>query len=224
MNKTQKLEYQLQIEKYFEENQVYDLFESLMKSLLKEKPKSPIDFLISKLENPERKAILDNVLAKRIFIMGPPGCRKKEKALTLAEEFQCNTVSVGDLLQKEVNKKSELGKKIEESKSRYAYGNASILSLVEDDLVIELVNQQLKESEKEGKSYIIEGYPRTRVQAIALQSKGIIPDKFFILNMSEETIRQKVITGLQAADPQKPETKAIVDNIILEYNMYTSSI
>jgi adenylate kinase len=224
MNKTQKLEYQLQIEKYFEENQVYDLFESLMKSLLKEKPKSPIDFLISKLENPERKAILDNVLAKRIFIMGPPGCRKKEKALTLAEEFQCNTVSVGDLLQKEVNKKSELGKKIEESKSRYAYGNASNYSLVEDDLVIELVNQQLKESEKEGKSYIIEGYPRTRVQAIALQSKGIIPDKFFILNMSEETIRQKVITGLQAADPQKPETKAIVDNIILEYNMYTSSI
>ena len=59
MNKSQKLEYQLQIEKYMEENQVYDLFEHLMKDLLKEKPKSPIDFLISRLENPERKASMD---------------------------------------------------------------------------------------------------------------------------------------------------------------------
>ena len=55
--------------------------------------------------------------------MGPPGCRKKEKALTLSEEFGYVTVSVGDLLDREINKKSELGKKIEESKSKFAYGN-----------------------------------------------------------------------------------------------------
>jgi len=54
MNKTQKLEYQQNIEKYLEEHQVYDLFESLMKGLLKEKPKDPISYMISKLENPER--------------------------------------------------------------------------------------------------------------------------------------------------------------------------
>ncbi len=54
MNKSQKLEYQQQIEKYLEEHQVYDLFEYLMKAVVKEKPKDPLDFMISKLENPER--------------------------------------------------------------------------------------------------------------------------------------------------------------------------
>ena len=58
MNKTQKLEYQQHIEKYLEEHQVYDLFEHLMKSLLKEKPKDPISFMVSKLENPERRLLI----------------------------------------------------------------------------------------------------------------------------------------------------------------------
>lgn len=56
MNKSQKIEYQQLIEKYLEDNQVYDLFENLIKMLLKEKPKDPIDFLINKLENPERNS------------------------------------------------------------------------------------------------------------------------------------------------------------------------
>jgi len=53
MNKTQKLKYQQKIEKYFEEHQVYDTFERLMKSLLREKPADPLEFMISKLEKPE---------------------------------------------------------------------------------------------------------------------------------------------------------------------------
>jgi hypothetical protein len=56
MNKAQKLEYQQKIEKYFEEHQVYDTFERLMKSLLREKPADPLEFIISKLEKPERKS------------------------------------------------------------------------------------------------------------------------------------------------------------------------
>jgi len=55
--------------------------------------------------------------------MGPTGCRKKEKALTLAEEFNYITVSVGDLLEREISKKSELGKKIKEAQSTFTYGN-----------------------------------------------------------------------------------------------------
>lgn len=55
MDKPQKLDYQQNIEKYLEEHQIYDMFEYLMKGMLKEKPKDPIEFMISKLENPERK-------------------------------------------------------------------------------------------------------------------------------------------------------------------------
>jgi len=62
--------------------------------------------------------------------MGPPGCLKKEKALTLAEEFNCATVSVGDLLDREITKKSELGKKIKDAKAKFAYGIFITLFLI----------------------------------------------------------------------------------------------
>lgn len=54
MNKPQKLEYQHKIEKYFEDHKVYDIFENLLKLLVREKPEDPVSFIISKLENPER--------------------------------------------------------------------------------------------------------------------------------------------------------------------------
>ncbi len=121
MLKSQKLEYQQQVEKYMEEHQIYDIFEELMKGLLKEKPADPLQFMVSKLENPERMGIAHWV-AKRIFVMGPPGCRKTEKALTFANELNYVTVSVGDLLEGEMSKKSEYGKHIAEAKARFVYG------------------------------------------------------------------------------------------------------
>ena len=54
--------------------------------------------------------------------MGPPGSNRKENALALAEYFNWNCISVGDLLNKEINKKSEHGKAITESLKTYNYG------------------------------------------------------------------------------------------------------
>jgi adenylate kinase len=54
-------------------------------------------------------------IAKRIFISGPTGSNRKEVALALAEHFNWTCISVGDLLKKEVSKKSDLGKAIFES-------------------------------------------------------------------------------------------------------------
>lgn len=95
---------------------------------------------------------------------------------------------------------------------------------------MKLVNQQITDLEKNGKNYVIEGYPRTRVQAIWLQRMGIIPDKFFILNIDEATISKKIRSSTQQAEtPESGDHKealnseeidAIVHNVILEYNMY----
>jgi len=55
MNKQKKIEYQEQLENYLEQHQIYNLFESIMKGLLKERPEDAIGYMISKLEKPERK-------------------------------------------------------------------------------------------------------------------------------------------------------------------------
>lgn len=113
----------------------------------------------------------------RIVLLRPPGSRGKEIALSLAEylsengNFTC--ISVGDLVDKEISKRSAFGKEIEQSRQTYSF--------VKDEIVIELVKGQIQAMEKEQRSYIIEGFPRTEVQAIALQKMGILPDNFILL-------------------------------------------
>jgi adenylate kinase len=153
----------------------------MMKSLIIHRPKDPLAYLIKRFTNPESNFI-SNVtsLVKRIIIVGPPGSKRKEIALSLAEhlseERSIVCISVGDLLNKEITKKSEFGKQIVESRRTYSY--------VKDDIVIELVQLQIELLEKDQKSWIIEGFPRTRKQALALQSMDFIVNKFVLLDIS----------------------------------------
>lgn len=55
MDKLQKYEYMQSIEAYLEDNQVYELFENLLKQLIIHRPEQPLDFLTQKLSRPERK-------------------------------------------------------------------------------------------------------------------------------------------------------------------------
>jgi adenylate kinase len=55
MDKAQKLKYQNDIEKYLENKKVYELFQDLMKSLVVDKPESPLDYLITKLGQKEQR-------------------------------------------------------------------------------------------------------------------------------------------------------------------------
>ena len=50
-----------------------------------------------------------NLIEKRIFIVGPPGSKIREHALELSNYLNYTCISVGDLLIKEISKKSDLG-------------------------------------------------------------------------------------------------------------------
>ena len=54
--------------------------------------------------------------------------------------------------------------------------------------------------EQDQKSWIIEGFPRTEVQAVALQKMGIIPEKFIMLNQASEATYEKVKEKLSSND------------------------
>ena len=102
--------------------------------------------------------------------------------MQLADYLGYACASVGDLLIKEISKKTDLGKTIEEYYRQLKY--------VPDEIVVELVKKHLATLEKEKKSYILEGFPKTRVQGLALQRVGIIPDTFLLLNLPEEEINR----------------------------------
>ena len=96
---------------------------------------------------------------------------------------------------------------------------------------MELVNQQIVELEKAGKTYVIEGYPRTRSQALDLQRRGIIPDHFIILQYDDSKAAAYLRSRLQSKAPGEAnaiptkqlsaeQIDVMVQNAILDYNMY----
>ena len=58
---------------------------------------------------------------------------------------------MGDILEKEVNKKTDTGKLIHDAKKNYRF--------VDDDIVINLVKPHIAEAEKQGGMWFIEGFP-----------------------------------------------------------------
>lgn len=214
MLRDEKLAYQDDLEKYMQENDVYLIIETMMKNLIVEQPADPVPYLLDVLQKPQ---------TKRIFIMGPPGSKRKEHILTLAdnfEDFKYEAICVGDLLNKEISKKSDFAKKIVDSRKTYSYP--------EDDIVIELVTKQIELLEKEKRNWIIEGFPRTRKQALALTKMDFIPDRMILLDVSDKLTKERVLQNLTSeeavlkVDPDKIDS--IIEDSVQEYHTHIEGV
>jgi adenylate kinase family enzyme len=51
-------------------------------------------------------------------------------------------------------------------------------NLVPDQVMLSLVMQRLQEPDVAARGYVLEGFPRTKEQAMAMQMKGILPTHF----------------------------------------------
>ncbi len=97
--------------------------------------------------------------SRHLILFGAPGSGKGTQASRLVEEFGYNHVSTGDLLRKEMAKKSPLGLSITEIMNTG--------KLVDDQTVLELLKANLSLDQK---SYIFDGYPRNAKQAQELDT------------------------------------------------------
>jgi adenylate kinase family enzyme len=59
-----------------------------------------------------------------------------------------------------------------------------------------LVSQAIQDCEDKGKSWIIQGFPRTKVQALSLQKMGIIPDKMILLKVKQSASLARIKNNL----------------------------
>ena len=91
-----------------------------------------------------------------IVLFGPPGAGKGTQAINIVKEFNFFKVSTGDLLRKEIQKKSSLGTGI---KSIMEHG-----ILVSDDIINDLIENILSEDNYFSR-IIFDGYPRNINQA-----------------------------------------------------------
>lgn len=97
-----------------------------------------------------------------IVLLGAPGAGKGTQAARLVEEFGVAHISTGDILRAAVKAGTSLGL---EAKSYMDAGE-----LVPDSVVIGLVKDRLAEDDAQ-KGFILDGFPRTSVQAVALDGE-----------------------------------------------------
>lgn len=95
----------------------------------------------------------------KLLFLGPPGAGKGTLAQIVSKELKLAHISTGDMLRKEIKKKTELGKQAQEYISKGA--------LVPDSVIIGMVENRLKEADCE-EGFILDGFPRTLEQAKAL--------------------------------------------------------
>jgi adenylate kinase len=96
----------------------------------------------------------------RIILLGPPGAGKGTQAKLLTERLRIPQISTGDMLRAAVQDGTPLGRQAKAYMDRGA--------LVPDEVIIGLVRERLQGPDC-ARGYILDGFPRTVVQAEALE-------------------------------------------------------
>ena len=97
-----------------------------------------------------------------IVLLGAPGAGKGTQAAKLVEKYGYAHISTGDMLRAAVKNQTPLGL---EAKKYMDAGD-----LVPDEVVIGLVKERLQDEDTKA-GFILDGFPRTSTQAVALDSE-----------------------------------------------------
>lgn len=124
-----------------------------------------------------------------IILFGPPGAGKGTQAKLIQDEFNIPHLSTGEIFRAAIKNKTPLGLKV---KSILDNGE-----LVPDEKVVELVADELSK-EKYQDGYILDGFPRTVVQAESfdqfLEENDDELDAFILLSVPEEELIKRILS------------------------------
>lgn len=92
-------------------------------------------------------------------------------------------LSTGDLLRKEQQTGSEMGKEIQKI--------LAVGGFATDEMIYQLMGKVIEE--KKDVPLIFDGYPRTVKQAVDCVNNNIVFDKVFLFEVDDETVRERVV-------------------------------
>jgi adenylate kinase len=122
-----------------------------------------------------------------MILIGPPGAGKGTQAKRIEEAFGIVQLSTGALLRELIASKSALGL---EAKSLVEAGN-----LMPDDVVVALVSERIEQPDC-ATGFILDGFPRTLVQAealdILLREKGLSLDHVIEIKIDADLLVKRL--------------------------------
>ena len=122
-----------------------------------------------------------------LVLLGPPGAGKGTQAALLIKAYSLLHVSTGDMLREAVKEGTEVGKEAEKCMNKG--------ELVPDEIVTKAVIESLSKPDATG-GVILDGYPRTRVQAESLDASLKKEEKSLDMVLYFKTSEDIAITRL----------------------------
>jgi adenylate kinase len=127
----------------------------------------------------------------RFLIFGAPGSGKGTQASKIAETYMISHIDFGTILRDHLQKNTKLGKEI--AKYNIEKGN-----LIPDDLAIEILEDRLKEKDAKKFGFVLEGFPRTLAQGIAidnfLKKSRLKLDAVININVDEDLLVKRLMS------------------------------
>lgn len=122
-----------------------------------------------------------------LILLGPPGSGKGTLAAELLLKYEIPHISTGDIFRRNIREKTVLGQRADNYLSTGA--------LVPDDVTIDMVADRLSQPDCEN-GFLLDGFPRTLVQAQALADMPEIVrhpiDLAINVKVSDETILERL--------------------------------
>ena len=119
----------------------------------------------------------------RLILLGPPGAGKGTQAQYICDAYGIPQISTGDMLRAAVKAGTPLGRQVKKVMDSGA--------LVSDDIIIALVKERIQQPDC-ANGFLLDGFPRTIVQAQALIDAGVALDGVLEIAVAEEEIVKRL--------------------------------
>ena len=150
-----------------------------------------------------------------IALFGPPGAGKGTQSEFLIKKYNLFYISTGDLLRKEMARKTKLGL---EAQSIMAAGG-----LVSDEIIVQIIEKTISDNPGSN-GFLFDGFPRTYIQAYILE--GLMLKLHTSLNClislsvpEEESVRRLMNRGMTSG--RSDDNESVIRNRLKEYNQKT---
>ncbi len=118
-----------------------------------------------------------------LIFLGAPGAGKGTQAEVVCEKLKIPAISTGNILREAVANGTEAGLK---AKSFMDSG-----ALVPDDVVIGILKDRISQPDAQN-GFVLDGFPRTVEQAVALEDMGVRIDKVVEIFVEDEKIIKRL--------------------------------
>jgi len=158
---------------YAEKHGIFDMYKRLIEQLVISKPDDPVMHLINQLKK-------ENDDVPQIVVLGPACSGKRSIAKMVCGKLRCAHLTTQGLIDEaDIASRERVKKYIAKEQA------------VPTDLWVKIISERMQLYDTQKKGWVLEGFPETREQAMALQISGIYPKHCIVLEAPDTVLIER---------------------------------